>query len=98
MTQKGTVMAEGKARWLLEGGIDELDDDELAFLLALISLEVDTGRTLTEDELEVLDQIMVRTGIDGEEISHAIKQLVQAKPRNDPPLDWSDLRDHRGRK
>ena len=92
MTNEKRVMAEGKARWLLDGGIDDLDDDELAFLLAVLSLDVGTGRELTDDEQKVVDHIMARSGISGEEISRAVKQVVEAKPKKNQQLDWSDLR------
>lgn len=92
MTDQDNLMLEGKARWLLEGGIDKLDEDERALLLALVSLEVGTGRTLTADEQAALDKIMERTGMDGEEITRAVKQMVEAKPDKPKKLDWSDLK------
>jgi hypothetical protein len=92
MTDQDNLMLEGKARWLIEGGIDKLDEDERALLLALVSLEVDTGRTLTADEQAALDKIVERTGMDGEEITRAVKQMVEAKPSKPKKLDWSDLK------
>lgn len=92
MTDQDNLMLEGKARWLLEGGIDKLDEDERALLLALVSLEVGTGRTPTADEQAALDKIMERTGMDGEEITRAVKQMVEAKPDKPKKLDWSDLK------
>jgi hypothetical protein len=92
MTDKDTVMATGKARWLLEGGIDELDEEERALLLALVRLEADTGRTLTDDEREALDQILARTGADGEGITRAVKHIVDAKAQDNRRLDWSALK------
>jgi hypothetical protein len=93
-----SVMAEGKARWLLNGGIDDLDDEERALLLAMISLEAGTGRTLTVEEQEALDQIQARSGAEGTKISQAIKKTVEAESKKKPPLDWSDLKDRLGRK
>jgi hypothetical protein len=92
MTDKDPVIVEGKARWLLEGGIDELDAEERALLLAMVSLEAGTGRELTDEEQKVLDQIMARSGVEGEGITRAVKQMVEAKPKKDPNLDWSDLK------
>jgi hypothetical protein len=92
MSDKDPVMVEGKARWLLEGGIDELDDAERALLLALVSLESDSGRTLTEDEQYALAQIIERTGAESDEITSAVKRMVEAKPKKDQQLDWSDLK------
>lgn len=92
MSDEDSVMVEGKARWLLDGGIDELEDDERALLLALVSLDADTGRTLSDEEQQALDQIIARTAMDGEEISRAVKQMVEAKPKKASRLDWSDLK------
>ena len=89
MTDQETLMVAGKARWLLEGGIDELEDDERALLLALVSLEADTGRQLTPEEQQALDAIVSRTGVDGEEITRAVKHVVQAKAKKNRRLDWS---------
>jgi hypothetical protein len=92
MTDQDHLMLEGKARWLLEGGIEKLDEDERALLLALVSLEVGTGRAITADEQAALDQIVERTGMDGEEITRAVKHMVEAKPTKPKKLDWSDLK------
>jgi hypothetical protein len=85
-------MAAGKARWLLEGGIDKLDEEERALLLALVSLEADTGHTLTDEEKEALDQIVARTGVDGAEIASAVRQMVEAETKKEHHLDWSALK------
>jgi hypothetical protein len=92
MTDQDNVMVTGKARWLLEGGVDELDDEERALLLALISLDADTGRSLTREEQEALDKILARTGMDGEDITRAVKHMVEAKPTKERGLDWSELK------
>jgi hypothetical protein len=91
MTEQDTLMVAGKARWLLEGGIDELDDGERALLLALASLDADTGRPVTQEERKVLDQIAARSGADGEEITQAVKHMVEAKAKRNRRLDWSAL-------
>ena len=98
MTDQDNIMIAGKARWLLEGGIEQLDDEERALLLALVSLEADTGRTLTDEEREALEKILARTGMDGEEIAQAVKHMVEAEPSKDPKLDWSDLKERLQRK
>jgi hypothetical protein len=98
MTDEEKLMVEGKARWLLEGGVDELDDEERALLLALVSLEADTGRQLTEEEKQALEKIVERSGVDGEEISRAVKHMVEAKPKKDSGLDWSALKNKFRRK
>lgn len=92
MRDQETVMAAGKARWLLEGGVEALDEEERALLLALVSLEADTGRSLTDEEKRALDKILARSGMDGEEIAKAVKHMVEAKPKTDTKLDWSALK------
>ncbi len=98
MKDEDRVMVEGKARWLLEGGIDKLDDEERALLLALVSLAADTGRSLTEEEQKALDQMVSRTGMDGEEITQAVRQMVEAKAETNRKLDWSALKNRLRRK
>jgi hypothetical protein len=93
MAQKDTLMVAGKARWLLDGGIDELDDDERSLLLALASLEVDTGRIITDEEREALDQLIARSGADADNIAQAVKHMVGAKTKKgSQKLDWSALK------
>jgi hypothetical protein len=98
MAEQDTLMVAGKAQWLLEGGIDELDDGERALLLALAKLDADTGRTVTEEERQALEQIAARSGTDAEEISRAIKHMVEAKAENNRLLDWSALKKRLRRK
>jgi predicted nucleotidyltransferase len=93
MTEQDTLMVAGKARWLLEGGADELDDGERALLLALASLEIDTGRTVTAEEREALDRIAARSEVDGDEIARAVKHMIEAEAKKDHRLlDWSVLK------
>lgn len=92
MSEKDTLMVAGKARWLLEGGIDELDEGERALLLALANLEADTGRTVTQEEREALDRISERSEADAEEIVQAVKHIVEAKATKNRRLDWSALK------
>jgi hypothetical protein len=98
MADEDRIMAAGKARWLLEGGVDRLDEEERALLLALVSLEADTGRELDKEEKEALDKILERVGVDGEEIARAVRQMVEAEPKKSPKLDWSALKDRLRRK
>jgi hypothetical protein len=92
MTKQDTLMVAGKARWLLEGGIDELDEGERALLLAMASLDADTGRLVTAEEREAIDQIIARAGVGGEEIAQAVKHMVEAKAHKNRRLDWSALK------
>ena len=98
MTDEENLMSAGKARWLLEGGLEKLSDEERALLLAMVSLDADTGRTLTDEEKQALDALVARAGGDGAEISRAIKHMVQAKPKKRSDLDWSDLKKRLRRK
>ena len=98
MTDEDKLMGEGKARWLLEGGIDKLDEEERALLLALVSLEAGTGRNLTEEEQKALDQIITSTGMDGEEIARSVRHMVEAKAATNRKLDWSALKNRLRRK
>ncbi len=98
MTDQDSLMVAGKARWLLEGGIEKLHDEERALLIALVSLEADTGRSLTEEEQQALDKIVARAGVDGEEITRAVKHMVEAKAKSESRLDWSALKSRLRRK
>jgi hypothetical protein len=95
MTDEERIMAEGKAQWLLEGGIEQLTEEERALLLALVSLEADTGRQLSEQEQEALDEIVARSGTDGEKITRAVRHMVEAEPKKGKGLDWSELKGRR---
>lgn len=93
MTDKETLMIAGKARWLLEGGAQELSDEERVLLLALAQLEVDSGRQVTEEERAALKRIAASVqSVDAQEISKAIDQMVTAEPKAGRELDWSDLK------
>ena len=98
MSEQDTLMVAGKAQWLLEGGIDELDEGERALLLALARLDADTGRTVTEEERQALEQIAARSGAEAEKISSAVKHMVEAKAQNNRRLDWSALKQRLRRK
>jgi hypothetical protein len=98
MTDEENLMSAGKARWLLEGGVDKLSDEERALLLAIVSLDAGSGRTLTDEEKKALDALIARAGGDGAEIARAIKHMVEAKPKKRSDLDWSDLKKRLGRK
>ncbi len=92
MAKQDTLMVAGKARWLLEGGIDELSEGERALLLALARLEEDTGREVTEEEKKALDELVERSESDADDIARAVKHMVEAKATNNRRLDWSALK------
>lgn len=73
-----SLFAAGKAKWLLKN-IDKLSDDERGLLLAIANLEKDTGREITPEEQEALDQVAKNCGFDPSEIAQAIDYMVTAK-------------------
>ena len=80
-------------RGLLEGGVDNLTEDECTLLLALISVEVEAGKDLDEEERAAVEKLKARVeGYDTNELAQAMKHLVTAKPREDRKLEWPDLK------
>jgi hypothetical protein len=79
----------------LEG--EQLDDDQRALLLALVSVDTERGDGDAGDAaaLETLaDQI---EGYDAEELQAAIHHLVNAKAQEERKLDWPELRRRKDR-
>lgn len=52
-----SVFHPGGARRLLEGGGEDLTDDERALLLALLGVDAEAGRSLDEEERAALDKV-----------------------------------------
>ncbi len=98
MTDKESLMLAGKARWLLEGGAQELSAGEKALLLALANLEADSGREITKEEKEALDQIAATQSFDAEEIARAVQEMKTAEAKKERKLDWSELKNRLKRK
>ncbi len=95
MTQdtKNSVLRPEGIRGLLKGDVDNLTEDERALLLALISVETETGKELDEEERAAVDKLKAQMeGYDADELTQAMKHLVTAKPREDRKLEWPDLK------
>jgi hypothetical protein len=85
------------ARRLLEGGGEDLTDDERALLLALIGVDAETGKGLEEQEHAALDKLKAQVeGYDAEELAQAVKHVVTAKSREAKKLEWPELKRRRG--
>ncbi len=84
------------ARQLLEGGGQDLTDDERALLLAFVGVDADR-EDLDEEQRAVLDKLMAQMeGYDTEKLAQAVKHVVTAKSREGRKLEWPELK--RGRK
>jgi len=95
--REGSVFRPGGARRLLEGGGEDLTDDERALLLALIGADAEAGGGLDEEGRTALDKLTAQVkGYDAEELARAVKHMVTAKPREGQKLEWSQLK--RGRR
>jgi hypothetical protein len=79
-------------RRLLEGGGENLTDDERALLLALVGAETETGRALEERERAALNALAERLeGYDAEELARAVKHMVTAESQEDLKTEWPKL-------
>jgi len=93
---------EGIRRLLEEGGGEELNDDERALLVALVSADTETGTTLTERERAALDKLSSQVeGYDAEELVQAVKHMVTSQPREErkvkwPKVQWPSLKRGKG--
>ena len=88
--QDGTVFREasGKARWLIQH-IDELGEDERALLLAMVELDKDVGRELTDEERAALDKLAAEMrGFDPAGIQAAVQKMVEGETKRQPVQGW----------
>ncbi len=96
MTKKkreGSVFHPGGVRKLLEGKWEDLTDDEQALVLALASVDAETGGKLDEEERAALDKLMEQVeGYDPEELEQAIQHLITAKSQEGRTLEWPELK------
>ena len=91
------VLSPDGVRNLLKDGGESLAQDERALLLAMLSVDAETGEGLSEEECAALDRLMARLeGYDAGELAQAVKHLVTAKSRTDRKLEWPELK--RGRR
>ena len=90
---KHSVLSSEGIRELLEGGVDNLSEDERALLLALITVETEAGTDLDEEERAAVEQLKAQVeGYDTEELAQAMKHLVTAKSREGRKLEWPGLK------
>lgn len=87
------VFNPGKADWIREEGVQDLDRDQKALLLALAQLEAEMGRELSDDERAAIESLSDQLeGFDPQEIKQAVHQMVNrpADPRR--KVSWSELK------
>ncbi len=90
--EKSALSSNGVRKLLADKGAS-LTNDERALLLALLSVDAETGGTLTGQDRTAMDELM--TGLDeydADELTQAVKQLVTAKSRPDRKLEWPELK------
>ena len=88
--QDETVFREagGKAHWLIQH-IDELDEDQRALLLAMVELDQEVGRTLTDEERAALKKLAAEThDFSAVEIQDAVQKMVGGEAKRQPAQDW----------
>ena len=83
-----TLFSSGKARWLIQHA-DELDEDQRALLLAMVELDKEVGRTLTDEEHAALDKLAAEMrGFDPTGIQDAVQKMVEGKAKRQPAKGW----------
>jgi len=82
-TGKEVLFAPGKARWLLDGGLETLGAGERQILLVMAELAVLQGHALSAEEEEVVTRLRADTegDYDAEDLASKVKKLVKGKPR-----------------
>jgi hypothetical protein len=92
--KSGQVLRSDGIQKLLEGGVDNLSNDERALLLALIGAEAESGRELSEEERSAMKSLADQIeGYDAGDLARAVEHMVKAKTREGEKLDWPDLKD-----
>jgi hypothetical protein len=89
----GVLSSEGIQK-LLSGGGDALSEAERALLVALIGVELETGREPNDEERAALEALMDQAeGLDVDAITEAVKRAVREEAEEARKADWSDLKD-----
>ncbi|MCR4407041.1 MAG: hypothetical protein NUW24_08975 [Anaerolineae bacterium] len=75
------LFAPGKARWLLEGGLETLDAGERQMLLVMAEMAELQGRKLSAEEQEVITRLRTDTAgdYDAKDVAKKVKKLVKGK-------------------
>jgi hypothetical protein len=80
--------AGGKTQWLIQH-IAELDEGERALLLAMVALDKEAGRALTDEEHAALDKLAAEThDFSAVEIQDAVQKMVEGKAKRPASKDW----------
>lgn len=87
------IFRPGKARWLQRKGAKALTAEQQALLLALVQLETDLGRTLSEDETAAVEALAGQLqGFDPQDIARAIRQMIETPADPQRQTSWAELR------
>lgn len=87
------LFREGGASWLREKAGNHLTAEEQALLLALVQLEKDLGRELSEEESVALEALASRMkGFDPDAIVAAVHQLVEAPADPHRKMAWPEIK------
>jgi len=91
--QGKSVLSPDGLRKLLENGGESLTQDEQVLLLAMLSVEAETGKSFGAEERAALDELVARVeSYDANELAQAVKHLVTAKSQADRKLEWPELK------
>ena len=91
--KESPVFNPGKADWVQEKGVESLDPDQQALLLALTQLEAELGRGLSEDEVKAVESLADKLqGFDPQEIKAAVHQMVTEPADPKRKVSWPDLK------
>ena len=97
--REDSVFRPSAASRLLDGGGEDLTDDERALLLALIGVDAQTEGGLAEEDRAALDELKAQVqGYDVDELAQAVQHMVTAKPQENRKLKWPTLKRRRGKR
>lgn len=76
-----SLFAPGKARWLLEGGLETLDAGERQMLLVMAEMAELQGRELSAEEQEVVTRLRTDAAgdYDAKDVAKKVKKLIKGK-------------------
>ena len=95
--QEGPVLRSSGIHRLLEDGGEDLTDDQRALLLALVTADAESGRSLEDKERAALDELRAKVqDYDVDQLAQAVEHMVKAKPRKAQKLKWPSLKRERG--
>ncbi len=77
------LFAPGKARWLLDEGLETLDAGERQMLLVMAELAILQGHVLSAEEKEVVARLRddAAGDYDPGDVASKVKKLVKGKPK-----------------